>query len=72
MDNANIFYCHFGYISRPFRKFCGHSVYFMVIWYTFPCFGMLYQGKSGNPGRDVLSVRKNEEFREEKKLLRNR
>jgi hypothetical protein len=44
----------------------------MVIWYTFPCFGMLYQGKSGNPGRDVLSVRKNEEFREEKKLLRNR
>jgi hypothetical protein len=33
---------------------------------------MLYQGKSGNPGRDVLSVRKNEEFREEKKLLRNR
>jgi hypothetical protein len=25
-------------------------VYFMVIWYIFPRFGMLYQEKSGNPG----------------------
>jgi hypothetical protein len=29
--------------------FFGHLVYFMVIWYIFPCFGMLDQGKSGNP-----------------------
>jgi hypothetical protein len=34
---------------RPFNMFYGHMVYFVVIWYIFPCFGMLYQEKSGNP-----------------------
>jgi hypothetical protein len=26
-------------------------VHFMAIWYIFPHFGMLYQEKSGNPGK---------------------
>jgi hypothetical protein len=30
-------------------SFYGHLAYFMVIWLIFPRFGMLYQGKSGNP-----------------------
>jgi hypothetical protein len=39
--------------------FIGHLVYFTAVWYmyvyvvirfVFPCFGMLYQEKSGNPG----------------------
>jgi hypothetical protein len=29
--------------------FYGHLVYFVVIWYIFPRFGILYQEKSGNP-----------------------
>jgi hypothetical protein len=29
--------------------FYGHLVYFVVIWYIIPRFGMLYQEKSGNP-----------------------
>jgi hypothetical protein len=37
-------------ISLPFGIFFGHLVYFMVIWYIVPRFGMLYQEKSGNPG----------------------
>jgi hypothetical protein len=28
----------------------GHLVYFVVIWYIFPRFGIFYQEKSGNPG----------------------
>jgi hypothetical protein len=24
-------------------------VYFVIIWYTFPCFGTFYQDKSGKP-----------------------
>jgi hypothetical protein len=32
--------------------FYGHLVYFMAIWYIFPCFGMLYQEKSGNPAQE--------------------
>jgi hypothetical protein len=35
-------------IVRLLGIFCGHLVYFMVIWYIFPRFGMLYQEKSGN------------------------
>jgi hypothetical protein len=30
-----------------------HLVYFVVIWYIFPRFGMLYQEKSGNPGKKL-------------------
>jgi hypothetical protein len=32
-----------------FRVFCGHSVYFVVIWVLFSRFGMLHQEQSGNP-----------------------
>jgi hypothetical protein len=31
-------------------------VYFMVVWYMFPRFGMLYQDKSGNPGHGLKSA----------------
>jgi hypothetical protein len=36
-------------ILLPFGILYGHLVYFVVIWYAFPRFGMLYQEKSGNP-----------------------
>jgi hypothetical protein len=36
------------YMLWPFGICCGHLIYFMVIWYIFPCFGMMYQEKSGN------------------------
>jgi hypothetical protein len=35
---------------RSLKIFYGHLVYFVVIWYIFPHFGILYQEKSGNPG----------------------
>jgi hypothetical protein len=31
--------------------------YVVVIWYTFPHFGILYQQKSGNPGLNEQCVR---------------
>jgi hypothetical protein len=44
------------HILLPIGIFYGNLIYFMVIWYNlwsfwyiFPCFGMMYQGKSGNP-----------------------
>jgi hypothetical protein len=36
-------------ILLPIGIFYTHLVYFMVIWYISPHFGMLYQEKSGNP-----------------------
>jgi hypothetical protein len=36
-------------ILRPFGIFCGYLVYFMVICYIFPRYGMRYLEKSGNP-----------------------
>jgi hypothetical protein len=36
-----------------FGIFYDHLVYFVVIWYISPRFGILYQEKSGNPGRRV-------------------
>jgi hypothetical protein len=36
-----------GYIFRAFGNF-------VVIWYFFPCFGILYQGKSDYPGKIYL------------------
>jgi hypothetical protein len=41
------------YIILPIGKFYGHLVYFVVIWYLFPRFGMLYPEKSGNPDMDL-------------------
>jgi hypothetical protein len=37
-------------ILRPFGKFYGTLVNFVVIWYFFPRFGILYREKSGNRG----------------------
>jgi hypothetical protein len=37
-------------ILRPLEIFHGHSVYFVVIWYIFPRFGILDQEKTGNHG----------------------
>jgi hypothetical protein len=36
-------------ILRPLETFYGHLLYFVVIWYISPRFGILYQEKSGNP-----------------------
>jgi hypothetical protein len=36
---------------------CGHFEYFVVIWYTFPRFGMFYHEKSGNPVGDPIQQR---------------
>jgi hypothetical protein len=36
-------------ILGPLEIFYGHFVYFVVIWYIFPRFGILNQEQSGNP-----------------------
>jgi hypothetical protein len=36
-------------ILQPLEIFYGHLVYFVVIWYISPRFGILDQEKSGNP-----------------------
>jgi hypothetical protein len=38
-------------ILRPFGLYCGQLVYFTVIWYFSVLVPMLYQEKSGSPGR---------------------
>jgi hypothetical protein len=43
-----VYFIEFLSILRPFDTFYGHLVYFVVIWYIFPRFGILYQEKSGN------------------------
>jgi hypothetical protein len=40
-----------------FGTFNNHFVYFMVIWYISPCFGMRYQDKSGNLGEPTQVFR---------------
>jgi hypothetical protein len=37
------------FILRQLEIFYGHLVYFVVIWYIIPRFGILDQEKSGNP-----------------------
>jgi hypothetical protein len=34
----------------PFGIYYGHLVIFVLIWFIFPCFGILCKEKSGNPG----------------------
>jgi hypothetical protein len=41
--------CYIGSILRQLETFYCHLVYSVVIWYIFPCFGILYLEKSGNP-----------------------
>jgi hypothetical protein len=42
---------------RPLEIFYDHLVYFMVIWYIFPRFGISYQEKSGNPAHMCAKLR---------------
>jgi hypothetical protein len=43
-------------ILRPLEIFNGHLVYFLVIWYIFPGFGILDQEKSGNPDPEAKNT----------------
>jgi hypothetical protein len=52
MENIGIFLTIWSTL-RALEIFYGHLVYFVVIWYIFPRFGILDQEKSGNPGRVV-------------------
>jgi hypothetical protein len=42
-DGRRWFFLTFGLIIRLFSILYAHLVYFVVIWYIFPCFGMFYQ-----------------------------
>jgi hypothetical protein len=42
-------------ILRTFYLFYVHLVYFVLVWYKFPCVGILYQEKSGDPAVDALA-----------------
>jgi hypothetical protein len=55
MEVARIFYGHLVYFTATAYTFCPFGI-FMVIWYSFPCFGLLYQEKSGNPGQPSGAV----------------
>jgi hypothetical protein len=48
METVGLFYGHLVFLGL-LGIFYGILVYFMVIWYMVPRFGMLYEGKSGNP-----------------------
>jgi hypothetical protein len=50
MEDVGIFYGHLVYFTA-IGVFCGHLIYFIVIWYIFRGSSVLYQEKSGNPGR---------------------
>jgi hypothetical protein len=43
------------YVLWTFDVFYGHLVYFVVIWYILPRFGMLNREKSGNPASHSYS-----------------
>jgi hypothetical protein len=43
-----VYFLAIWYILRPSDLFCGHLVYCMVIGFSFPRFGILYQEQSGN------------------------
>jgi hypothetical protein len=49
MEDVGIFYGQLVYFTYSHLIFYGHVVYFLVIWYTFPNFGIVYQEKSDNP-----------------------
>jgi hypothetical protein len=50
------------FILLPFHIFYRNLLYFVVIWVYFPRFCMLYQEKSGNPGRHYFALK--ERFRQ--------
>jgi hypothetical protein len=43
-------------ILHPFEIFYDHLVYFVVICYIFPRFGILDQEKSGNPDVHLIAI----------------
>jgi hypothetical protein len=51
MENARIFYGHLEYVAVIWY-ILWPSGNVLVIWYSFPRFGILYPEKSGNPGPD--------------------
>jgi hypothetical protein len=51
MENLGIHYDHLVYF-KAFGNILGRLVYFVVIWYIFPHFGILHQEKSGNPAAE--------------------
>jgi hypothetical protein len=48
MENLGILYDHLVNFTA-IGNIYGLLVYFVVIWYIFPRFGILYKEKSGNP-----------------------
>jgi hypothetical protein len=59
MENAGIFYGHLEYFTVIWYSLWpfGNVV---VIWYIFPCFGILCQEKSGNPDTEYLCQKRTE------------
>jgi hypothetical protein len=57
MENVGKLFAHLVYFTA-LEIFYGHLVYFLVIWYIFPRFGMLYQEKSGSlaPNSESRSI----------------
>jgi hypothetical protein len=49
MEYVSLFHGHLVYFMA-FLDIYAYLVFFMVIWYIFPCVGILYNEKSGNPG----------------------
>jgi hypothetical protein len=49
MEDVGIYFCYLVKFTVLVYIFCSHLVYFVAIWYTFSRFGMLCEGKSGNP-----------------------
>jgi hypothetical protein len=47
MENVGIFDEHLVYFTA-IGNVCGHLVYFVLIWYIFPRFGILYQENLAN------------------------
>jgi hypothetical protein len=58
LEDVGIFYGHLVHLWS-FLIFNGHLVYFVVIWYIFPHFGISYQEKAGNPCLFCLKISSN-------------
>jgi hypothetical protein len=54
-SNPDLSYIFGRALELPFGILYIYVVYFVVVGYTFPRFGMLYQEESGNPGGDMIS-----------------
>jgi hypothetical protein len=52
MENVGIYFMSIWSILQPLEIFYGHLVYFVVIWYIFPRFGVLYTLEIWQPWQD--------------------